>query len=265
MHAVEAANNVRVMNSPEPSRTAAADPGFASALAHAQMAGASERGALAPAHAPTVTLGEMVHIAAVRAPQTYGPAPNGLGALGSPNALGALGPNGLGATATASYAPLTATASYAPLSAPGAYAPLSAAGVGAGAATGWMSPVDGRISSHFGPRIHPITGRRKMHDGIDIAAPQGTPIRAVAAGTVTFAGRQGGYGNLVIVRHPDGSETRYAHQQAIGVRVGQVVTAGAHLGTVGSTGASTGPHLHLELRRNGEPVDPRFIVAGGQH
>jgi murein DD-endopeptidase MepM/ murein hydrolase activator NlpD len=122
-------------------------------------------------------------------------------------------------------------------------------------------PVDARVSSVFGPRTHPVTGTQRLHAGIDLAAPTGTPIGAAAGGTVSFAGVRGGYGNLVIVDHGDGTETRYAHQHTIGVRAGQTVAAGDVLGTVGSTGQSTGPHLHFELRRDGTPVDPAPLLG----
>lgn len=122
-------------------------------------------------------------------------------------------------------------------------------------------PVDAPVSSPFGPRVHPITGRQRLHAGVDLAAPTGTAIGAAAAGTVTFAGVRGGYGNLVIVDHGDGTETRYAHQHTIGVRAGQRVAPGDVLGTVGSTGASTGPHLHFEFRRDGQPVDPAPLLG----
>lgn len=134
---------------------------------------------------------------------------------------------------------------------------LPPVGTAGRATTGTLHlPVDARVSSDFGPRIHPVTGEWKQHAGIDLAAPTGTPIGAAAAGTVTFAGVRGGYGNLVIIDHGDGTETRYAHQDTIAVRAGQQVAVGELLGTVGSTGMSTGPHLHLEVRRDGRPVDP---------
>jgi murein DD-endopeptidase MepM/ murein hydrolase activator NlpD len=122
-------------------------------------------------------------------------------------------------------------------------------------------PVQGRISSEFGPRVHPVTGARRDHHGLDIAAPTGTPISAAAGGKVTFAGQQRGYGNIVIVDHGNGTETRYAHQDTIAVSVGQRISAGQRVGTVGSTGLSTGPHLHFEVRRNGEAVDPRGFLS----
>lgn len=121
---------------------------------------------------------------------------------------------------------------------------------------GLVMPVAGRVGSGYGNRVHPITGEHRLHAGVDIAAPEGTPIVAAADGVVTFAGRRGGYGLLVEVEHADGSTTRYAHQSRIAVSVGDRVTAGARLGDVGSTGMSTGPHLHFELRVDGSPVDP---------
>ena len=125
----------------------------------------------------------------------------------------------------------------------------------------YVMPVSGRLSSRFGPRVHPITGELRPHRGLDLAAPTGTPIGAMAAGTVTFAGDRGGYGNVVIIDHGDGTETRYAHQDRMSVTVGQTVVAGETIGTVGSTGLSTGPHLHLELRRDGEAVDPAPLLG----
>lgn len=122
-------------------------------------------------------------------------------------------------------------------------------------------PVQAPVSSEFGPRNHPISGERHQHTGIDFAAPAGSPVRAAGAGTVAFAGERGGYGNLVIIRHPDGTETYYAHQRDLAVRAGQSVVAGETIGTVGSTGRSTGPHLHFELRRDGRPVNPRAALG----
>jgi len=122
-------------------------------------------------------------------------------------------------------------------------------------------PVEGRFSSKFGPRVHPITGQSRMHSGIDLAAPSGTPIAAAPAGTLTHSGPRGGYGNLVIISHPDGSETRYAHNEANLVTAGQSVAAGEQIARVGSTGMSTGPHLHFEVRRDGEAVDPAPLLG----
>lgn len=118
-------------------------------------------------------------------------------------------------------------------------------------------PVEGgRISSGYGKRIDPFHGREKNHHGLDIAAPEGSPIRAVQAGVVTYAGERGGYGNVVILRHVDGTETRYAHCASVAVEAGQTIPTGDTLGTVGSTGRSTGPHLHFEVRKDGKILDP---------
>lgn len=119
------------------------------------------------------------------------------------------------------------------------------------------SPLPGAIvTSTFGPRVHPIFGTVRMHDGVDFGASNGTPIRAAAAGTVVSAGARGGYGNATILDHGNGVATLYAHQSELYVTAGTVVTAGQVIGAVGSTGFSTGPHLHFEVRLSGAPVDP---------
>lgn len=120
----------------------------------------------------------------------------------------------------------------------------------------WMTPALGPIVSAFGNRSDPFTGETRMHQGIDIDAPAGSPIWAATDGVVTFAGERGGFGKLVILDHGDGVETYYAHQQRIDVSVGDQVAAGHQLGLVGSTGRSTGPHLHFEVRVEGSPVNP---------
>ncbi len=125
----------------------------------------------------------------------------------------------------------------------------------------FQMPVSGRISSEFGTRFHPIDRRHKFHAGLDIAAPKGTPIRVAADGAVKFAGRRGGYGNAVIVQHADGTETFYAHASKLFVQVGQTVTAGTQIAAVGSTGKSTGPHLHFEVRKNNQPLDPQKFLS----
>lgn len=122
-------------------------------------------------------------------------------------------------------------------------------------------PVDGRITSTFGSRRDPFQGTLRRHNGVDIAAPAGTPIQAAASGTVVFAGRRGGYGNLVEIEHPDGRRTRYAHAAEILVTRGQQVAEGQTIATVGSTGRSTGPHLHFEVTENGTRVNPMDILA----
>jgi murein DD-endopeptidase MepM/ murein hydrolase activator NlpD len=126
----------------------------------------------------------------------------------------------------------------------------ASSGSGAAPASGFVWPVDGPITSSFGLRW----GR--LHAGIDIGVGFGTPIRAAAAGTVIHAGWLGGYGNLVVVDHGGGLSTAYGHQQQIYVSSGQQVGQGTVLGEVGSTGNSTGPHLHFEVRVNGSAVDP---------
>ena len=118
-------------------------------------------------------------------------------------------------------------------------------------------PVAGaRTTSGFGMRTDPLDGSHRHHDGVDLAAPSGTPIRAARPGTVRFAGERGGYGNLVIIDHGDGLETRYGHCATVTVRPGDRVDAGQRVGTVGSTGRSTGSHLHFEVRNHGRTTDP---------
>ncbi len=117
-------------------------------------------------------------------------------------------------------------------------------------------PVHGRITSKFGWRIHPITGVRKMHTGLDIAAPIGTAIVAAGGGQIIWAGHKGGYGNAVMIDHGHGKTTLYGHMSSFCVRIGQVVAKGELIGRVGSTGFSTGPHCHFEIRINGVPVNP---------
>lgn len=120
---------------------------------------------------------------------------------------------------------------------------------------------EGYISSNFGRRTDPISGRMSMHTGIDFAAPSGTAIHAVGAGVVTFAGRKGAYGNTVEITHGNGYRTRYAHAKELKVSKGEVVKKGQTIANVGSTGRSTGPHLHLEVFRNGMAVNPARHIA----
>ncbi|NMC81398.1 MAG: M23 family metallopeptidase, partial [Armatimonadetes bacterium] len=108
----------------------------------------------------------------------------------------------------------------------------------------------------FGMRFHPILHRYKLHTGVDIAAPTGTPVFAAAAGEVVHAGYWGAYGNAVIIDHGGGVTTLYGHLSRINCRVGATVNKGQHVGAVGNTGWSTGSHLHFEKRRNGQPVSP---------
>lgn len=123
------------------------------------------------------------------------------------------------------------------------------------------SPLEfSRVSSGYGMRFHPITGGRKAHMGVDYAAPTGTPVRTIGDGVVEFAGEQRGYGNVIYIKHRNNQMTVYAHLSRIGVRKGQRVDQGDFIGAVGTTGASTGPHLHLEFRDNGVHVDPLSIA-----
>jgi murein DD-endopeptidase MepM/ murein hydrolase activator NlpD len=121
---------------------------------------------------------------------------------------------------------------------------------------GLIRPAQGRLSSGFGMRVHPISKRRRLHAGIDIAAPTGTPIIAAAPGVVIFSGWRGGYGNAVIIDHGGGLSTLYGHCSRLLVKSGQRVKQGQRIALMGSTGYSTGPHLHFETRINGKPVNP---------
>lgn len=121
------------------------------------------------------------------------------------------------------------------------------------------------ISSGFGVRSDPFTGGAAFHAGLDFRGPIGAPIYAAAAGSVSFAGVRQGYGNCVEVSHGNGLMTRYAHMSRIGARMGQKVGPGEVLGAIGSTGRSTGPHLHFEVRINDRPVNPRPFLEASQH
>lgn len=125
----------------------------------------------------------------------------------------------------------------------------------------FVLPVAGRASSGYGMRTDPVHGGMVNHPGFDLAAPVGTEVGAAAAGTVTHAGPAGTYGNLVTVRHANGFETRYAHLSAVDVHVGDVVTPGQDVGKVGTTGYSTGPHLHFEVREDGQAIDPAPFLS----
>jgi murein DD-endopeptidase MepM/ murein hydrolase activator NlpD len=128
---------------------------------------------------------------------------------------------------------------------------------GSGQGTGSLIyPVSGPITSPFGWRIHPILGYKKFHTGVDFGVGYGTPIRAADSGTVIYATWMGGYGNVIIVDHGNGLSTLYAHQSSLAAGTGARVSRGQTVGYVGSTGFSTGPHLHFEVRVNGNPVDP---------
>ena len=124
---------------------------------------------------------------------------------------------------------------------------------------GLVAPVPGRQTSSYGMRRHPVLGYRRMHSGVDFKARHGTPIVAVTDGRVTGAGRMGGCGNAVRLRHPNGIDTRYCHMSRIAVNRGASVRRGQVIGYVGSTGLSTGPHLHYEMYRGGRAVNPGSV------
>jgi murein DD-endopeptidase MepM/ murein hydrolase activator NlpD len=125
-----------------------------------------------------------------------------------------------------------------------------------------MPAAVGLMSSGFGYRSDPFTGGGAMHSGLDFKGPIGTPILAAADGKVTFAGWQGGYGNTVEITHSNGLVTRYAHMSGFAVSLGQDVARGVQIGRMGSTGRSTGSHLHFEVRTNGAAINPmKFLEA----
>ncbi|NNU80654.1 peptidoglycan DD-metalloendopeptidase family protein [Halovulum dunhuangense] len=121
-----------------------------------------------------------------------------------------------------------------------------------------------RFTSGFGTRRDPFNGGRRAHNGVDFAAGRGTPIEATADGTVTFAGWQSGYGNFIKIRHAYGFETHYAHLNKIHVKVGDRIARGDHIGDMGTTGRSTGVHLHYEVHLGGKPVNPMTYIRAGR-
>jgi murein DD-endopeptidase MepM/ murein hydrolase activator NlpD len=122
-----------------------------------------------------------------------------------------------------------------------------------------------RVSSDFGTRVHPVRKVKRHHGGIDLAAPMSAPIRAVAAGTVTFADPYKGFGKLVVIRHSGGMTTHYGHCESLKVRPGQKVSAGEIIATVGKSGLATGPHLHFEVRIDGKARDPQDFIPALAH
>ncbi len=148
-----------------------------------------------------------------------------------------------------------ASASSGPTAPTAATGPLAALPV-----DGTVLPVAGEISSPFGVRADPFTGAPRFHAGVDVAAPRGTAIHAVADGEVVFSGWRRGGGRVVEVRHADGLVTSYAHAERTLVRAGQHVVAGEVVATVGSSGRASGPHLHFAASRAGQPIDPSEIL-----
>ena len=126
----------------------------------------------------------------------------------------------------------------------------------------WRTLVDGAVTvtSEFGRRKDPFTGHLAQHEGVDVAAPSGSPIAAFAAGSVVYSGWKSGYGNTVILRHPDGLESVYGHVSKSLVKVGDEVASHETIAQVGSAGRATGSHLHFEVRRDGKAVDPATVL-----
>jgi len=122
-------------------------------------------------------------------------------------------------------------------------------------------PLNAPVSSAFGVRKDPFTGTQRFHKGVDLAAPAGTPVVAALPGKVVSAGYESGYGNTVLVEHDGGLQTRYGHLASVNVKAGDIVTSDDMLGKVGSTGRSTGAHLHFEVIRMGTPVDPAKFTS----
>lgn len=140
----------------------------------------------------------------------------------------------------------------------------SGASAGSGE-TRWRNPVMGTcVTSDFGPRRRPCRGCSAYHRGCDLGAGCGTPIRAAAPGRVIFSGWKGGYGNTVMVQHAGGKVSLYAHMSRRDVRPGKVLAENTVLGKVGTTGSSTGCHLHFEVRQNGRAVDPQNFIGAGR-
>lgn len=125
---------------------------------------------------------------------------------------------------------------------------------------GW--PAEGRITSAFGNRVHPMSGKKDYHSGVDIASDPGTSVHATADGIVSFAGFSGGNGNLVVIEHGFGFSTFYAHNKKLNVKVGQKVKRGDIISYIGSTGSSTGPHVHYEVWENGKALNPYKFLQG---
>lgn len=123
---------------------------------------------------------------------------------------------------------------------------------------GW--PVEGKFSSGFGMRVHPQTGRRQFHSGVDLSAPSGTPVHATADGIISFADWNKGNGKVVVIEHGRGYSTIYAHNSRIDVKAGQTVKRGAVIAATGATGNATGPHVHYEIWKDGRCVNPSSLI-----
>ena len=140
---------------------------------------------------------------------------------------------------------------------------VNADGVGGEGSQTMRLPVNGHLTSGFGERFHPILGYERFHAGVDLGATYGAPIVAAADGRVVSAGWRGGYGQAVAIAHAQGLQTLYGHMSRIAAHAGEMVHRGEIIGYVGSTGLSTGPHVHFEVTKNGRPVNPLSIKAIG--
>ena len=155
----------------------------------------------------------------------------------------------------------TSAAAPTPTPVPKPSAEVQAAAVDVTNVQPWISPTSGRISSVFGPRVAPVAGVSAFHEGTDLVAECGQPVRAAQSGTVIEAGPQGSYGNWTLIDHGNGIQTGYAHSSQNLVGKGQRVAAGATIALVGSTGASTGCHVHFETRVGGTQIDPQQFMS----
>jgi len=140
---------------------------------------------------------------------------------------------------------------------------LNADGVGGESSATMRLPVAGRVTSGFGERFHPILGYVRMHKGVDLAASYGAPIAAAGPGRVISAGWAGGYGREVVIAHGDGIQTRYGHMSQLAAYPGEMVRQGQVIGYVGSSGLSTGPHVHYEVLKDGRPINPMSVKLSG--
>lgn len=184
----------------------------------------------------------------------------GVGAPGA-GADSPIGSDAFAATLARALAPQSAANAF---SVPTATAPLNPATLNQPVpgmpSTAFIWPAAGPISSPFGPRPNPTGPGYDFHPGIDIAADEGAPIHAAAPGRVIQAGPDGGYGNVVVIDHGNGVTTKYGHCSQTFATIGEQVSAGDEIAAVGSTGHSTGPHLHFEVRAGDKPVDPSLFL-----
>jgi murein DD-endopeptidase MepM/ murein hydrolase activator NlpD len=179
------------------------------------------------------------------------------------DAVAATGGLGIAEQLSRSLTPGAAATGGAPVPLPSALAHVpsgSSRGPLANALEALALPVAGRVTSGYGSRHDPLSGGDSIHTGVDVGAPEGTPIRVPAGGVVLSAGPKGGYGNAVEVDHGNGLVTLYGHAAEVLVSPGEFVQPGQEIATVGTSGRSTGPHLHFEVRAGGRPIDPSRVL-----